>query len=61
VLDGADFEEMKRHYGDTLRQSSLVEGAFERNARLSIFGPSEIWLVISVAPVQDSAAEHRRH
>ena len=55
IIDGADRTQLAAHYGDTLRPSPLIEGAFEAEDFLPPLVGGGRWLYFTAAPLYDGA------
>jgi signal transduction histidine kinase len=55
VVDGADAARLFEHYGDTIRPSPLIDGAFEAEYfRPPLTGGRGHWLYFTAAPLRDA-------
>jgi signal transduction histidine kinase len=55
VVDGADGAQLLEHYGETIRPSPLIEGAFEGEYFLPpLAGGRGHWLYFTAAPLRDT-------
>jgi signal transduction histidine kinase len=55
VVNGADAAQLYQHYGETIRPSSLIEGAFEGEYFLPpLAGDRGHWLYFTAAPLRDA-------
>lgn len=53
IVDGADDEEISRHYGTTWRRSAVIPGAYESEDFYPDLGSDGLWLFFSAAPLVD--------
>ncbi len=53
VVEDASFEEIERHYGEKVEESSLIEGAYEGEDRFVMKG-EEVWIFFTSSPIEDS-------
>jgi PAS domain S-box-containing protein len=57
VVDGIDPRTLDTHYGNTVRPSTLVPGAFEAEVQIPDLAPGGIWLLVNTVPLRDHAGE----
>ena len=54
ILDGADPDEVSRHYGDLWRQSNVIAGAYESEGFFPAMGADGTWIFFTASPLFDS-------
>jgi len=57
VIDGIAPADLSVQYGDTVRASTLVSGAFEAEAFFPAVGEQGLWLNVTAAPLRDQRGE----
>ncbi|MFA7281981.1 MAG: PAS domain S-box protein, partial [Sterolibacterium sp.] len=57
VVNGASEAEIAKAYGDKLRRSPLIEGAFEAEGFFAGLGETGRWLYFSVAPLRNTQGQ----
>lgn len=55
VIEGADLARLAQHYGDSIRPSPLIAGAFEAEDFLPPLAGGGRWLAFTAAPLRDGA------
>jgi PAS domain S-box-containing protein len=53
VVDGATDKEIRAYYGDTLRRSEVIEGAYEAEDFFPDLGEDGKWIFFTAAPILD--------
>jgi PAS domain-containing protein len=53
IVDGAPEEEMRAYYGDKLRRSEVIEGAYEAEGHFPDLGEQGKWVFFTAAPIID--------
>jgi PAS domain S-box-containing protein len=53
IVDGAPEEEMRAYYGDQLRKSEVIEGAYEAEGHFPDLGEQGKWVFFTAAPIID--------
>jgi PAS domain S-box-containing protein len=53
IVDGAPEEEMRAYYGDQLRRSEVIEGAYEAEGHFPDLGEEGKWVFFTAAPIID--------
>jgi PAS domain S-box-containing protein len=53
IVDGAPEDEMRAYYGDQLRRSEVIEGAYEAEGHFPDLGEEGKWVFFTAAPIID--------